>query len=83
MHRRDVNQYTKAQNTLEPLTVYEGHTSVVGVSKYCSLYSYSAEVVFKAVDWHPMEESTFASVGDDKMLLMCVFHSNVLCSGSY
>jgi WD40 repeat protein len=28
----DVNSYTKARNTLEPTTIYKGHTSVVGVS---------------------------------------------------
>ena len=27
---RDVNGYTKAKSTLEPVSVYRGHTSVVG-----------------------------------------------------
>ena len=28
----DVNSYTKARSTLEPTTIFKGHTSVVGVS---------------------------------------------------
>lgn len=27
---RDINAYTKAKSTLEPLRVFRGHTSVVG-----------------------------------------------------
>jgi len=49
----DVNSYTKARSTLEPTTIYKGHTSVVG-----------------DVDWHPTRENVFASVGDDKLLLL-------------
>ncbi|KAG9313952.1 WD40-repeat-containing domain protein [Chiua virens] len=49
----DINSYTKARNTLEPTTIYKGHTSVVG-----------------DVDWHPTKENVFASVGDDKLLLL-------------
>ncbi|KAF8131649.1 WD40-repeat-containing domain protein [Boletus edulis] len=49
----DVNSYTKARNTIEPTTIYKGHTSVVG-----------------DVDWHPTRENVFASVGDDKLLLL-------------
>lgn len=49
----DVNAYTKTKNTIEPTTIFKGHTSVVG-----------------DVDWHPMKENVFASVGDDKMLML-------------
>jgi len=49
----DVNQYTKSNNTIQPLNIYSGHSSVVG-----------------DVDWHPTDENVFASVGDDKMLML-------------
>ncbi|KAN0100212.1 WD40-repeat-containing domain protein [Tylopilus felleus] len=49
----DINSYTKARNTLEPTTIYKGHTSVVG-----------------DVDWHPTKENVFASVSDDRLLLL-------------
>ncbi|PFH48393.1 hypothetical protein AMATHDRAFT_76747 [Amanita thiersii Skay4041] len=49
----DVNAYTKTKNTIEPTTVFRGHTSVVG-----------------DVDWHASNENLFASVGDDKMLML-------------
>ncbi|KAI5116430.1 hypothetical protein M0805_000209 [Coniferiporia weirii] len=49
----DVNMYSKANSSIEPLAVYSGHTSVVG-----------------DVDWHATEEYTFASVGDDKQLMI-------------
>ncbi|KAF8346856.1 WD40 repeat-like protein [Amanita rubescens] len=45
----DINSYTKAKTTLEPTTVFRGHTTV---------------------DWHPTNENVFASVGDDKMLML-------------
>ncbi|EIW87148.1 WD40 repeat-like protein [Coniophora puteana RWD-64-598 SS2] len=49
----DITSYTKAKSTIEPTTVFRGHTSVVG-----------------DVDWHATKENVFASVGDDKMLLI-------------
>ncbi|RDX51929.1 histone acetyltransferase type B subunit 2 [Lentinus brumalis] len=49
----DINSYSKANNTIEPTTVFRGHTSVVG-----------------DVDWHATEDYTFASVGDDKQLII-------------
>ncbi|KIJ53655.1 hypothetical protein M422DRAFT_58500 [Sphaerobolus stellatus SS14] len=49
----DVNAYTKAKSTIEPLQVYRGHTSVVG-----------------DVSWHKTRENMFASVGDDRMLMI-------------
>ncbi|KAF7797167.1 hypothetical protein EIP86_008359 [Pleurotus ostreatoroseus] len=49
----DVNSYTKEKTTIEPTTVFRGHTSVVG-----------------DVDWHSTQDYTFASVGDDKMLMI-------------
>ncbi|KAG5649645.1 hypothetical protein H0H81_002719, partial [Sphagnurus paluster] len=49
----DINSYTKANSTIEPTTVFRGHTSVVG-----------------DVDWHATDENIFASVGDDKMLMI-------------
>ncbi|GLB43520.1 putative histone-binding protein RBBP4 or subunit C of CAF1 complex [Lyophyllum shimeji] len=49
----DINSYTKANTTIEPTTVFRGHTSVVG-----------------DVDWHATDENLFASVGDDKMLMI-------------
>jgi len=29
---RDINEYSKANSSLEPLTVYKGHTSIVEVN---------------------------------------------------
>ncbi|RPD82156.1 histone acetyltransferase type B subunit 2 [Lentinus tigrinus ALCF2SS1-7] len=49
----DINSYSKANNTIEPTTVFRGHTSVVG-----------------DVDWHATEDYSFASVGDDKKLMI-------------
>ncbi|KAJ2920616.1 hypothetical protein H1R20_g16479, partial [Candolleomyces eurysporus] len=49
----DVNAYSKAKSTLEPTTVFRGHSSVVG-----------------DVDWHRSHDNVFASVGDDKMLML-------------
>ncbi|KAF9270853.1 histone acetyltransferase type B subunit 2 [Marasmius fiardii PR-910] len=49
----DVNSYTKAKTSIEPTTVFKGHTSVVG-----------------DVDWHATKETVFASVGDDKLLMI-------------
>jgi histone-binding protein RBBP4 len=49
----DINAYTKAKSTIEPHSVFRGHTSVVG-----------------DVDWSPTQENVFASVGDDKMLMV-------------
>lgn len=31
---RDINSYTKANTTIEPISVYKGHTSVVGVRRH-------------------------------------------------
>ncbi|KAG2022679.1 histone acetyltransferase type B subunit 2, variant 2 [Coprinopsis cinerea AmutBmut pab1-1] len=49
----DINSYTKAKTTIEPTTIFRGHTSVVG-----------------DVDWHRSQENVFASVGDDKLLML-------------
>ena len=35
--RRDVNSYSKTKATLEPTTIFRGHTSVVGVRSPFSL----------------------------------------------
>lgn len=72
----DVNSYTKARNTLEPTTIYKGHTSVVGVSAPASTFSRLVFIIslLQDVDWHPTKENVFASVGDDKLLLLCVNH---------
>lgn len=51
----DVNGYSKDSSKLEPLSIFKGHTSVVG-----------------DVDWHARNENVFASVGDDKNLMMCI-----------
>lgn len=70
----DVNSYTKARNTLEPTTVYKGHTSVVGVSGPINVFDAGIDLfVRQDVDWHPTKENVFASVGDDKLLLLCVY----------
>lgn len=49
----DITSYTKGKSTIEPTTVFHGHTSVVG-----------------DVDWRVGRTSEFASVGDDKMLMV-------------
>ena len=60
----DVMSYSKANTTVQPLTIFHGHNSVVG-----------------DVDWHSSQESVFASVGDDKLLILYVlFCHNVLSS---
>jgi hypothetical protein len=41
---------------MDPLSIYKGHSSVVG-----------------DVCWHNLQEHIFASVGDDRMMLVCVF----------
>ena len=75
---RDVNAYTKTKNTIEPTTIFKGHTSVVGVSTHEWLIV-ALLTAFKDVDWHPMKENVFASVGDDKMLMLFVSSRN-LCT---
>jgi len=49
----DVNAYSKASPSLEPVDVFRGHSSVVG-----------------DVSWNSTQENVFASVGDDKMLMI-------------
>ncbi|TEB38541.1 histone acetyltransferase type B subunit 2 [Coprinellus micaceus] len=49
----DVNSYSKAKTSIEPTSVFRGHSSVVG-----------------DVDWHRSHDNVFASVGDDKMLML-------------
>lgn len=49
----DINGYSKTNSSLEPLTIYKGHTSVV-----------------EDVAWHNLDENIFASVGDDRQLLI-------------
>ena len=71
---RDINAYSKTKTTLEPISVYRGHTSVVGVSvpSYCVSKTDVDELLKQDVDWHASKENVFASVGDDKQLMMCV-----------
>jgi hypothetical protein len=52
---RDLQAYKKGEVEMEPLTVFKGHSSVVG-----------------DVAWHNLQEHIFASVGDDRMMLVCV-----------
>ena len=46
---RDINSYSKANNTIEPTTVFKGHTSVVGVSRRSFSY-----VLFVQTDSKPL-----------------------------
>lgn len=50
-----MNAYSQKNNSLDPLTVYRGHTSIV-----------------EDVAWHCLTDSIFASVGDDRQLLLFV-----------
>ncbi|GAA98754.1 uncharacterized protein L969DRAFT_95076 [Mixia osmundae IAM 14324] len=49
----DIRGYTKKHTTLDPLTIYRGHTAFV-----------------EDVAWHQTYSNVFASVGDDKQLLL-------------
>ncbi|SRR6266436_6343157 len=73
---RDLNAYSKANSTIEPLTVFKDHTAVVGVRFASQMPSYMKLMPpdTKDVDWHASNENVFVSVGDDKMLKMCAFH---------
>ncbi|SCZ98844.1 BZ3500_MvSof-1268-A1-R1_Chr3-1g05658 [Microbotryum saponariae] len=73
----DVNGYTKGASTMEPLTVYRGHTAIVEVShsssRTCAIeQSHRLNVFVRTQDvaWHCLQENIFASVGDDRQLLM-------------
>lgn len=50
---RDINGYKKGDNSLDPVTIYKGHSSIV-----------------EDVAWHTHSKEVFASVGDDKQLLL-------------
>jgi histone-binding protein RBBP4 len=76
----DVNQYKKSDNVLEPLKTYRGHTAVVEV-RFREQRQAKARKRAQAdvpppppgaqdVAWHASHESLFASVGDDKLLLL-------------
>ncbi|KAG8903018.1 Histone acetyltransferase type B subunit 2 [Tulasnella sp. 417] len=49
----DINAYSRSNTQLEPLSVFRGHSSIVG-----------------DVSWNAIQENVFASVGDDKMLMI-------------
>jgi len=66
---RDINSYARSSVSIEPINVFRGHNSVVGVRLMCSSHfrcSYNPQ----DVDWHSTQENLFASVGDDKMLML-------------
>lgn len=68
---RDVNAYSKANSSVEPLNVFDDHTAVVGVGSALQALSYMKLTPdTKDVDWHASNENVFTSVGDDKMLKM-------------
>lgn len=80
----DVNSYTKARNTIEPTAIYKGHTSVVGVSGPIDVFSASVDLFARQdVDWNPTEGTVFASVGDDKLLLLYVHPLDLESSHAY
>lgn len=49
----DISAYKKGETTMDPVTTYHGHSSVV-----------------EDVAWHNLKETLFASVGDDRSMLM-------------
>ena len=55
---------------MEPIAIYKGHTSVVGVGDMV-LIDDTNLISLQDVDWHAHKEDVFASVGDDKMLMLC------------
>ena len=70
---RDINSYTKEKTTIEPTTVFRGHTSVVGVRRSIHRSANArSDHLEQDVDWNSSQDYTFASVGDDKMLMMYV-----------
>ena len=81
---RDINSYTKEKTTIEPTTVFRGHTSVVGVRRAirCSVNARS-DHLGQDVDWNSSQDYTFASVGDDKMLMMYVSRNDLTLFTDY
>ena len=70
---RDINSYTKEKTTIEPTSVFRGHTSVVGVSLPLFMHTLASFSLFtQDVDWNSAQDYAFASVGDDKMLMLYV-----------
>jgi histone-binding protein RBBP4 len=53
LSHRDINNYSKTDNCLDPINTYRGHTSIV-----------------EDVAWHNESEWMFASVGDDRQLMI-------------
>lgn len=49
----DISAYKKGETTMDPVTTYHGHSSVV-----------------EDVAWHNLKETLFASVGDDRSMLV-------------
>lgn len=62
---------------MEPLAVYKGHTAIVEVgqtlgSAFAVWQRANAELSLQDVAWHCLQDNIFASVGDDRQLLMYV-----------
>jgi hypothetical protein len=55
---------------LEPLRLYRGHSAVVEVRSVNSGRYSILSFIQQDVDWHASNENMFASVGDDKKLMM-------------
>ena len=83
---RDINSYTKGNPVIEPYRVYKGHSSIVSVEQHKSRYivdtplipfgKLAAHQILRVdpqdVSWHSSNGHLFASVSDDKQLLMYV-----------
>lgn len=57
----DITAYSKENNSLEAVRTFNGHSAVVNVHLVSNRQD---------VNWHPLHDRLFASVGDDKKLMM-------------
>ncbi|KAI6154005.1 WD40-repeat-containing domain protein [Pisolithus tinctorius] len=75
----DVNSYTKAKNTIEPTTVFKGHTSVVGdvdwhPTKENVLASVGDDKLLMLWDTRAPTEPTTKVRAHDREILACAFN---------
>ncbi|KAI6031352.1 WD40 repeat-like protein [Pisolithus microcarpus] len=75
----DVNSYTKAKNTVEPTTVFKGHTSVVGdvdwhPTKENVLASVGDDKMLMLWDTRASAEPTTKVRAHDREILACAFN---------
>jgi histone-binding protein RBBP4 len=65
-----VQGYSKSSSVLEPLAIYRSHTAVVEVRLTGDIGYRFLTVLIQDVAWHATNANVFASVGDDRMLML-------------